>query len=132
MVGNRRATRSRVDEQGDKAVDHNGDCLGAVDDYTRVLEQAPDAEIHAHRGWAYFFADAYKPALRDLDAALRLDPARGDAWTGRALAHVMVGKVGAAVADAEAALERKPATPDLMQNLACVFALAAVKVASLR
>jgi tetratricopeptide (TPR) repeat protein len=107
-----------------------GDHLGAVDDYTRVLEQAPGAEIQTHRGWAYFFADAFKPALRDFDAALRLDPAHGDAYTGRALAHVMLGQVRAAVADADAALERKPATPDMMQNLACVFALAAVKVAA--
>jgi hypothetical protein len=32
------------------------------------------------------------------------------------------------VADAETALQRKPTTPDMMQNLACVFALAAAKV----
>jgi tetratricopeptide (TPR) repeat protein len=105
-----------------------GDHLGAVDDYTRVLEQAPSAEMHAHRGWAYFFADAFKPALRDFDAALRLEPATGNAYTGRALTHAMLGKVNLAVADAEAALQRKPATPDMMQNLACVFALAAGKV----
>jgi tetratricopeptide (TPR) repeat protein len=105
-----------------------GDFLGAGDDYTRVLEQTPGAEIQAHRGWAYFFADAFKLALRDFDAALSVDPANGDAYTGRALSHVMLGKVPAAVADAEAALGRKPATPDMMQNLACVFALAAVKV----
>jgi tetratricopeptide (TPR) repeat protein/tRNA A-37 threonylcarbamoyl transferase component Bud32 len=105
-----------------------GEYLGAVDDYTRVVEQAPSAEIYTHRGWAYFFADAFKPALRDFDTALRLEPAGGNAYTGRALAHVMLGKVSLAVADAESALKHKPATPDMMQNLACVFALAAVKV----
>jgi hypothetical protein len=31
------------------------------------------------------------------------------------------------VADAEAALRRKPATPDLLHNLACIFAQAAGK-----
>ena len=105
-----------------------GDPLGAIEDYTRVLEQAPSAEIHAHRGWAYFFADAFKPALRDFDAALRVDPGNGDAYTGRALSRVMLGQVGPAVADAQAALERQPSAPDMMQNLACVFALAAAKV----
>jgi eukaryotic-like serine/threonine-protein kinase len=105
-----------------------GDHLGAVDDYTRVIEQAPSPEIHAHRGWAYFFADAFKPALRDFDTALRLEATSGNAHTGRALAQVMLGKVSLAVADAEAALKHKPATPDMMQNLACVFALAAAKV----
>jgi tetratricopeptide (TPR) repeat protein len=105
-----------------------GDYLGAVEDYTRVVEQEPSAEIHTHRGWAYFFADAFKPALRDFDTALRLEPASGNAYTGRALAEVMLDKVNLAVTDAEAALTRKPATPDMMQNLACVFALAAVKV----
>jgi tetratricopeptide (TPR) repeat protein len=99
-----------------------------VDDYTRVLEQTSSAEMHTHRGWAYFFADAFKPALRDFDAALRLEPASGNAYTGRALAHVMLGRVSVAIADAEAALQRKPTTPDMMQNLACVFALAAAKV----
>src|SRR5262249_19491260 len=60
----------------------------AAEDYTRVLARAPDAEIYQHRGWAHFFADAWKLALRDFARAIDLDPAAEDAYTGRALARV--------------------------------------------
>src|SRR5262249_37947205 len=57
----------------------------AVDDYTRVLEREPDAEIHEHRGWAHFFSEAWKLALRDFERALELDASNGDALIGRGL-----------------------------------------------
>ncbi len=104
-----------------------GDYPGALDDYTRVLHAEPDAEIYAHRGWAYFFADAWRLALADFDAALRLDPTTADAHTGRGLARVMLGRYREAVADAEEALRRPPAAPEMMHNLACIFALAVGK-----
>ncbi len=111
-----------------------GNFLGARDDYTRVLEAegtpdgGPGAEILTHRGWAYFFADAWRPALRDFEDALRLDPEYGDAYTGRGLARVMLGTYREAVADAEEALRRKPATPEMMHNVTCIFAQAVGKV----
>ena len=104
-----------------------GDYLGARDDYARVVLEHPGAEIFEHRGWAYFFADAWQPALRDFDEALRLDPQRGDAYTGRALARVMLGRYRDAVRDADEALGRKPAAPEMMHNLACVFAQAVAR-----
>jgi tetratricopeptide (TPR) repeat protein len=104
-----------------------GDYLGARDDYARVALEQPGAEIFEHRGWAYFFADAWQPALRDFDDALRLDPDRGDAYVGRALARVMLGRYREAVADADEALKRKPTAPEMMHNLACVFAQAAAR-----
>jgi tetratricopeptide (TPR) repeat protein len=97
----------------------------AIEDYTRALEQAADGEIYQHRGWAHFFSDAWKLALRDFSRALDLDPEAGDAYTGRGLARVMLGHYRDAVADAEAALARKPATPEMMHNLACIFAQSA-------
>jgi tetratricopeptide (TPR) repeat protein len=105
-----------------------GDYLGAVADYTRVLERHPGAEIRAHRGWAYFFADAWRPALADFEQALALDPAYGDAYTGRGLARVMLGQHRAAVRDAEEARHRRPTTPEMMHNVACIYSLAAGKV----
>ncbi|HEX5271892.1 MAG TPA: tetratricopeptide repeat protein, partial [Gemmataceae bacterium] len=104
-----------------------GDYLGARDDYARVVVEKPSAEIFEYRGWAYFFADAWQPALRDFDQALRLDPARGDAYTGRALAQVMLGRYREAVRDADEALKRKPSAAEMMHNLACVFAQAAAR-----
>jgi tetratricopeptide (TPR) repeat protein len=105
-----------------------GDPLGARDDYTRALELEPDPHLLAHRGWAYFFADAWKPALRDFDDALRQDPATPDARIGRGLARVMLGDFRAAVGDAEEALRQPPTAPEMMHNIACIFALAAARV----
>jgi tetratricopeptide (TPR) repeat protein/predicted Ser/Thr protein kinase len=102
----------------------------AAEDYNRVLERAPDADIYQHRGWAHFFADAWKLALRDFSKAIEIDPAAGDAYTGRGLARVLLGNYREAVADAEAALRRKPRTPEMMHNIACIFAQALARAAA--
>jgi serine/threonine protein kinase/tetratricopeptide (TPR) repeat protein len=107
-----------------------GDYLGARDDYTRALDREADAEIYLHRGWAYYFADAYKPALSDFDEAVRRDPHDPDAHIGRGLARAMLGGYRDAVRDAGAALRRKPRTPEMMHNVACVYALAVSKMES--
>jgi tetratricopeptide (TPR) repeat protein/predicted Ser/Thr protein kinase len=97
----------------------------AAEDYTRALERQPDAELFQHRGWAHFFADAWKLARRDFDRAIDLDPKPAEPYIGRALACVMLGRYRDAVADADKALGRQPAAPEMMHNLACVFAQAA-------
>ena len=99
----------------------------AAEDYTRALERAPDADLYQHRGWAHAFSDAWKLALRDFSKAVELDPGMGDAYTGRGLARAMLGDYRGAVADAETALGRSPDTPEMMHNVACVFALAAAR-----
>jgi tetratricopeptide (TPR) repeat protein len=106
-----------------------GKYLDAVDDYTRALdlERTPDADIYQHRGWAHFFADAWKLALRDFSRALEVNPDVGDAHTGRGLARVMLGQYREAVADADEALRRKPQTPEMMHNIACIFAQAVAR-----
>jgi tetratricopeptide (TPR) repeat protein len=96
----------------------------AAEDYTRALGRAPDADVYQHRGWAYFFSDAWKLALRDFSEAIELDPGVSDAYTGRGLARVMLGHYREAVADAEAALRRRAGTPEMMHNIACIFAQA--------
>src|SRR5207302_7319619 len=96
----------------------------AAEDYTRALERAPDGDLYQHRGWAHFFSDAWKLALRDFTKAIELDPKAGDAYTGRGLARVMLGGYREAVADAEAALRREPSSPEMMHNIACIFAQA--------
>jgi tetratricopeptide (TPR) repeat protein len=99
----------------------------AVEDYTRALELAPDGDIYQHRGWAYFFSDAWKLALRDFSKAIELDHEAGDSYIGRGLARVMLGNYREAVADAEAALSRQPGTPEMMHNIACIFAQAGAR-----
>jgi eukaryotic-like serine/threonine-protein kinase len=105
-----------------------GKFADAVDDYTRALEKRPDAEIYQHRGWAHFFADAGKLALRDFSKAIELDSEPADAYVGRGLARVMLGDYRAAVADADQARDRELADPEMTHNLACIFAQAAAKV----
>jgi tetratricopeptide (TPR) repeat protein/predicted Ser/Thr protein kinase len=104
-----------------------GKCPEAAEDYTRALELAPDAEVYQHRGWAHFFCDAWKLALRDFAKAIELDPSAGDAHVGRGLARVMLGDYRGAAADAEVALVRQPRTPEMMHNVACIFAQAAAR-----
>ncbi len=100
----------------------------AVEDYTRVLERSPDAEIYQHRGWARFFADAWNLALRDFAKAIELDPDGSDSYIGRGLSHVMLGRYREAVEDAESALRREPEGAPMMVNIACIFAQASVHV----
>jgi serine/threonine protein kinase/Tfp pilus assembly protein PilF len=96
----------------------------AVEDYTRVLEHSPDAEIFQHRGWAHFFADAWKLALRDFARAIELAPQTTDAYIGRGLAQVVIGRYQEAIEDAETALRLRPNSPAMMMNIACIFAQA--------
>jgi serine/threonine protein kinase/Tfp pilus assembly protein PilF len=106
-----------------------GDYAGAVEDYTAAVAIERDASILVHRGWAYFFADAWRVAEHDFEEAIKLDKQAGDAYVGRALARVMLGAYKKAVADADEALRaHKPRTPEMMHNVACVFALAAARV----
>ena len=49
------------------------------------LGLAPDwAQVHAHRGWAYLFANAPELAFQDFDAVVRFAPADPDGYGGRA------------------------------------------------
>jgi serine/threonine protein kinase/tetratricopeptide (TPR) repeat protein len=106
-----------------------GDYAGAIEDYTQAVHLHRDASILAHRGWAYFFADALRLAEHDFEDAIRLDREPGDAHVGRSLTRVMHGDYRGAITDAEAVLGRnKPDTPEMMHNVACIFALAAARV----
>jgi tetratricopeptide (TPR) repeat protein len=102
-----------------------GRYLEARDDLTRALERQPGPELYLQRGWAYFFLDAWQPALGDFEQALRLDPEREDAYAGRGLARVYLGRYRDAVADAGEALRRNPTTSETLHNVACIYALAA-------
>jgi tetratricopeptide (TPR) repeat protein len=102
-----------------------GEYLNAKDDYTRALDLNPQADLFAHRGWAYYFADSWKPALRDFEEAVRRAPDNADGYVGRGLARLMLGQIHTAIADAETALSRRLRTPEMMHNTACIFALAA-------
>ena len=94
----------------------------AVDDYTRELDLRRDADGCQHRGWAYFFADAFRLAECDFDEALRRQPGLANALIGRGLSRVYQGNCASAVTDAENAGDLT--TPDMEINRACIFAQA--------
>ncbi len=70
-----------------------------------ALSLNPDsATLNNRRGWAYLLSDAFKLALVDFDAALKLDPGLGHAYSGRGLARVSLGQWRDAVADVDTAV----------------------------
>ncbi len=106
-----------------------GHFAGAVEDYTEALHLERDASILEHLGWAYFFTDAWKLAEKNFEEAITLNGKPGDAHVGRGLARVMLGDYRRAVVDAETVLSaNKPDTPEMMHNVACIYALAAARV----
>jgi tetratricopeptide (TPR) repeat protein len=102
-----------------------GDYPGAIEDYTQAARLERDASILMHRGWAYFFSDSWRLAEHDFAEAMRIETEPGDARIGRGLARVMLGYYKEAVADARDVLDRSPPkAPEMMHNVACIFALA--------
>jgi serine/threonine protein kinase/tetratricopeptide (TPR) repeat protein len=97
----------------------------AVDDYTRALALKPnDATTRARRGWAYLMNDAPKLALRDFEEVVHLDPANGDAHSGRGAALVRLGRNHAAVEAVEESLRRGTGTSRLFYTAARTYAQA--------
>jgi eukaryotic-like serine/threonine-protein kinase len=113
-----------------RARSQQGDHGGAVDDFSRYLVAGADADLLVERGWEYFECQAWSLALRDFQEALRLDAENHYALNGRALAYAYTGRYREAVKDGEAALRRTPDSPARNYNIACVYAVAATKVAA--
>jgi tetratricopeptide (TPR) repeat protein/tRNA A-37 threonylcarbamoyl transferase component Bud32 len=107
-----------------------GDHAGAMDDYTRSLQLAPDAATYAQRGWLFLeIHGAPHLALADFESALRREPTRADYFNGRGSALVQLNEYRRGVADAEEALRLGPKTPHLLYTAARVYAKAAGRVA---
>jgi serine/threonine protein kinase/Tfp pilus assembly protein PilF len=113
-----------------RARSRQGDHGGAVDDFSRCLVAGADADLLVERGWEYFESQAWNLALRDFQEALRLDPENHYALNGRALGYAYTGQYREAVKDGEAALRRTPDSPVRLYNIACVYAVAATRVAA--
>jgi serine/threonine protein kinase/tetratricopeptide (TPR) repeat protein len=99
-----------------------GQFPGAIDDFTKALELRPTSAVQAFRGWTHLVVDAPKLALRDFELAIELDPHNGDAYNGRGLARVRLGRHREAAVDAEEALRQGPSSPRLYYNAARIYA----------
>jgi eukaryotic-like serine/threonine-protein kinase len=99
-----------------------GQYPGAIEDFTKALELHPTSAVQAYRGWTHLVVDAPKLALRDFELAIELDPNNGDAYNGRGLARVGLGRHREAVDDAAEALRRGPTSPRLIYNAARIYA----------
>jgi eukaryotic-like serine/threonine-protein kinase len=108
-----------------QARSRNGKYLEAVDDFGWALDREPHAQDYLRRGWAYFFADASRFALRDFAKSIELGLETSEVYTGRGLAQTALGNYRGGVADARMALQSGPTTPEMMHNVACIFAQAA-------
>jgi tetratricopeptide (TPR) repeat protein len=101
----------------------------AVEDYGRALEAGPGDEeravLHLSRGQEYLALEAPQPALRDFEAALRLQPDNPDTCLGSAHARVKLGDLAKGVAEAEKAVKDYPKEPRHWHEAARVYALAA-------
>jgi serine/threonine protein kinase/predicted Zn-dependent protease len=107
------------------------DYAGAIRDYGRALEIRPDdGRLLIHRGWAYLLFESPKPALVDFEAAIKLDPASSDGFSGRGLARARLGDYRAAVADALEALRYDRVSPRVTYNSARIYATAALVAAT--
>lgn len=86
-----------------------GDYWGAVDDFSRSLDQVPgDAETLALRGEARLAANQTKQALEDFDAAIEQNSACTSAHRGRALVYSACGRHDQAMRVLEKALRLDP------------------------
>jgi len=108
------------------------DFAGAIDDYTQALALAGDdrVETYRDRGWSHLFSNASKLALRDFDAALRLDPGDPDGYAGRGAARVRLGDLRGAVADAEESVRREGRSARLLYIAAETFSAASARAAA--
>lgn len=73
-----------------------------------VQAGSPAAALLEQRGARDIGNNAEEDALRALDAALVIDPTYAWAYSERALARLMTGDAGGAIADAESALKHDP------------------------
>jgi serine/threonine protein kinase/Flp pilus assembly protein TadD len=87
---------------------HQAEWTLAVADFSTCLGQAPEAWVYWNRGYALYAAGQRAEAVRDYDAALRLDPSLMTARWNRGMARLELGQYADALADFRAAGEAMP------------------------
>jgi tetratricopeptide (TPR) repeat protein len=107
------------------------DFSGAIGDFTRALEvsREPDiARLLRRRGWVYVTSEAFRPAIRDFDSAIRLAPKNADGFIGRGVARARLGLYVDAASDAEFAVKLSEPDGTLTLRTAHIYCEAAAAV----
>ncbi|CCD00281.1 FeoA family protein [Azospirillum baldaniorum] len=102
-----------------------GDNVRAERAYSRALALQPDdVDLLIDRAIARAETERFWDAVADLDAALKKDPRRPEAYLYRAAAHKALANDRQAVADIDRALELRPGDPDALLLRATIKAQA--------
>ena len=94
-----------------------GDYVGAIVNYTRVIQHEPDnATAYYNRGLAKYNLGQYIAAIVDYNIAIRLKPGDATAYNNRGLAKDELGQHFAAIADFDIAIRLKPDNANAYNN----------------
>lgn len=94
----------------------------AIADMTDAINLGPQAAFYLMRGVCYVRNKDLDRALADYTSAIQLDPNNASQLVARAHVHMLRREYAEGIADAEAAMRRKPNSPDPYQMLAWVMA----------
>lgn len=98
-----------------------GDVQAALDDYTRLLEFQPDAQIYNRRGVVYEENKEFEKASADYTRAIELNPKWSIPYNNRGFAKMNLGDWKGAKEDLETAVSLEPSAPTPYINLAGVY-----------
>ena len=111
LIAQARASAAIYELRG-LAREANKDFAGAIEDFTGAMALGGDrAKLLKQRGRLYILAAAPQLGLHDFQAAIRLDPSQGDAYTGRGFARLRLGEHREGIADAEKGVSLGETTP---------------------
>lgn len=84
------------------------DCMGAIEDFTQVINIRPSAAVYNARGVAWVDMGDYAKALQDFGHGIRLDARLFAARCNRGVLRIVVRDYGGALNDLEAAADLRP------------------------
>ena len=90
------------------AYDKTKDRAHAVADYDESIRLHPNSTALTNRGWDFYLRKNYVGAMADFNAAISLDPQKGDAFANRGLLNLERREYKRAVADFSEAMRLDP------------------------
>jgi tetratricopeptide (TPR) repeat protein len=121
-VEDRMAARSQATCERANALFKEGDYLGAVQIYSRAIDQDPSSiSAHFNRGLTHLKLNEVAAAIDDFSQVLSLDPDNASAHYQRGMAHVRREALPQAIEDFDAALASMPESAALYAQRANAY-----------